>query len=241
MSKEHRPTGTEPGHFFLWHPQAIRSEDRMPTQGLYPRGYPEGAVIHYTAGQFKNGLESAKNAVKEGVKNGYAYLCIGRDGKLVQAHPLNEWGYHAGQSFWPGLGKSLSSKLIGIELCSAGMLERQKDGSFKSWWGETIDPKQVRWVDESHGCEPGYYHAFSDVQEKALWALIIWLYGNDPKRRFKFDNVLGHHEIAGKDSIGMNRKKDPGGSMSLSMDLLRTGLKFHSQEFLAEGFNGYES
>ena len=213
----------------------------MPTQGLYPRGYPEGAVIHYTAGQFKNGLESAKNAVKEGAKNGYAYLCIGRDGKLVQAHPLNEWGYHAGQSFWPGLGKSLSSKLIGIELCSAGMLERQKDGSFKSWWGETIDPKQVRWVDESHGCEPGYYHAFSDVQEKALWALIIWLYGNDPKRRFKFDNVLGHHEIAGKDSIGMNRKKDPGGSMSLSMDLLRTGLKFHSQEFLAEGFNGYES
>ena len=237
----HRPTETEPGHLFLWHPQAVIFEERMQTMGLYAKGYPEGAVIHYTAGPYKRGAEDAIEAIKYGIMREYTYLCIGYDGTLVQAHPLNEWGYHAGQSLWPGLGKSLSSKLIGIELCSAGKLEQQKDGSFKTWWGEPVDQKQVRFVDEKYGCEAGYYHAFSLVQEQALWSLLVWLYGNDPERRFKFENVLGHHEIAGKDGKGLSRKKDPGGSLSLSMDLLRTGLRFYSEEHLGEGFNGFEN
>lgn len=238
--KNHRPTEQEPGHLFLWHPQAIISPDKMPTMGLYPKGYPEGAVIHYTAGPYKRGAEDAIECIRHGIMEEYTYLCIGYDGTLIQAHPLNEWGYHAGQSYWPGLGKSLSSKLIGIELCSAGKVEKQADGTFKSWWGETIPEDQVRFVDEKYGSEEGYYHAFSLVQEQCLWSLLVWLYGNDPEGRFKFENILGHHEIAGKNNHGGFRKTDPGGSLSLSMEMLRTGLKFYSEAHLGEGFNGFE-
>jgi N-acetyl-anhydromuramyl-L-alanine amidase AmpD len=239
--KDHRPSESETGHLFLWHPKATISPSRMQTKGLYAKGYPEGAVIHYTAGPYKNGVKDALNCIKEGISNEYAYLCIASDGTVVQAHPLNEWGYHAGQSYWAGLGKSLSSKLIGIELCSAGKVKLE-NGVFKSWWGETIPGDDVRFVDESHGCEKGFYHAFTLEQERALWGLLMWLYENDPQRRFKFENVLGHHEIAGTtQTTKMRRKFDPGGSLSLSMEMLRNGLLFHSEENLADGFNGYEN
>lgn len=241
--KDHRPSESEPGHLFLWHPQAIIPAEKMQTRGLYPRGYPEGAVIHYTAGPSKNGVKDALNTIKQGISDEYTYICISSDGKIVQAHPLNEWGYHAGQSYWAGLGKSLSSKLIGIELCGAGKVEQTEDGDYKSWYGEIFRPDEVRLVDASYGCDPGFYHAFPVEQERALWNLLIWLYENDPEGRFRFENVLGHHEVSSYsvDGVTKRRKLDPGGSLSLTMEMLRNGLKFYCQENLADGFNGFEN
>jgi N-acetyl-anhydromuramyl-L-alanine amidase AmpD len=210
----------------------------MPTMGVYREGYPEGALIHYTAARSSKGLNDAFAAMDWGKKEGYAFLTIASNGQLVQGHPINEWGYHAGQSFWPGLGKSLSSRLIGIEICSAGKLEPQKDGTYMSWYGEKFTDQDVRYVGKSYGCDEGFYHKFTLEQEQALWALLVFLKENDPKGRFKFENVLGHHEVTNS-STG-RRKLDPGGSFSIPMELLRRALKFHREIDSLEGFTGWD-
>lgn len=234
-----RPSTIEPGHLFLWHPDAVQYPQKMPTMGIYREGYPEGAIIHYTAGRASKGLVDAFGAMDWGIKKGYAFLTIANDGQIVQGHPFNEWGYHAGQSFWPSLGKSLSSKLIGIEICGAGKLEPQKDGTYKSWYGEKFTDKDVRFVGKDYGCEEGYYHRFTLEQEQALWGLLVFLKENDPKGRFKFENVLGHHEVT-LSSDGSRRKIDPGGSLSIQMDLLRRALKFHREIDCLEDFGSWD-
>lgn len=234
-----RPSQLEPGHLFLWHPDAVQYPERMPTMGSYREGYPEGAIIHYTAGRSSKGLVDAFSAIDWGIKKGYAFLTIANDGQLVQAHPLNEWGYHAGSSYWPGLGKSLSSKLIGIEVCNAGKLEPQKDGSYKSWYGEKFTDEEVRYVGKNYGCPEGYYHRFTLEQEQALWSLLVFLKENDPKGRFKFENVLGHHEVTST-AGDASRKSDPGGSFSIQMDLLRRALKFHREIDSLEDFGAWD-
>ncbi|NDC22515.1 MAG: hypothetical protein EBZ49_00070 [Proteobacteria bacterium] len=243
MSKKekHRPTDDEPGHLFLWHPKAIVPRETMPTRGLYADGYPAGAIIHATGGSSQKGLQDALDAVQAGISDEYTFLCISRDGKLVQAHSLNEWGYHAGQSYWPSLGKSLSSKLIGISLCGAGKVEPHRNGLYKNKNGIIVPQYEVRKVEGSYGCEPGYYHTFSIEQERALWSLLVWLQANDPHDRFKIENIFGHHEVSGGPVFPRGGKTGPGGSLSLSMEMFRNGLKFYSVEHLAEGFNGFEN
>lgn len=234
-----RPTELEPGHLFNWFPEAIIPTQRMHTMGTYREGYPEGAIIHYTAGRSKKGVPDAIEAINEGIRNNYTYLAIASGGEVIQAHPIHEWGYHAGSSYWPGLGKSLSSRLIGIEVCNAGILTPKEDGFYYSWYGERFKEDEVRLVDKEHGCAPGYYHRFTLAQEQALWALIVFLKENDPKGRFKFENVLGHHEVCRR-SDGTYRKLDPGGSFSIGMDLLRSALKFHREIDFFEGFRGLD-
>lgn len=234
-----RPSELEPGHLFNWYPEAIIPNQRMHTMGAYREGYPEGAIIHYTAGRSKKGVPDAIECINEGIRNNYAYLAIASTGDVVQAHPINEWGYHAGSSFWPGLGKSLSSKLIGIEVCNAGILTPKEDGFYYSWYGEKFTENEVRFVGPEHGCAEGYYHKFTLDQERTLWSLLCFLKENDPKGRFRFENVLGHHEVC-RSASGTYRKLDPGGSFSISMDLLRGALKFHREVDFYDGFLGLQ-
>jgi N-acetyl-anhydromuramyl-L-alanine amidase AmpD len=221
-----RPSSDEKGKGLRWIPFAIIHEKRMKTKGKYKEGYPSGAVIHFTAGHSKKGLDNAKNTISGGIKNGYVFLCIATDGSVVQAHPIDEWGYHCGESKWPGLGSSLSNKLVGIEINNAGRLEKIGEGKYKSWFGEIYTESQVRHVkDEEHGM-PGTYPKFTDEQEEALFNLLKWLKDNDPTgKTFKFDYCLGHHEVSGKKGLGRWRKNDPSGAHSLPMSKLREALK----------------
>lgn len=214
-------------------PFAVQYHKKMKVRGTYDKGYPKGAIVHFTAGRWKGGLEKAKDSIEDGISNGYTYLCISYDGQLVQAHPVNGWGHHAGESAWargirPLVG-SVSDDLIGFEMNCAGKLEETKDGRLKSWYGEYIDKADARYVTEKdYGCPTGWYHKYTPEQEAMLIKSLLWLKANDPVGVFNFDSVLGHHEVAGKLGIGRWRKNDPGGSLSMTMDKLRALLKSQS-------------
>lgn len=192
----------------------------MRTQGFYKQSWPLGAVVHFTGG-----ADGAEAAIDIGVKNGYAYWCIQRDGKLYCAHPANKWGWHAGESKWRGLFGSVSDDLIGIELNAFGRLTKQKNGTFKTAYGQTILPSEVRYCDGSSPdqCE-GYYHTYTPAQEETLIKTLLWLKTQNPNV-FSFDNVLGHSEVSGKLSLGYWRKNDPSAALSMTMPAFREHLK----------------
>lgn len=200
-------------------PWAVQSPARMKTRGKYQNGWPVGAVVHYTAGR-----DGAQKTINGGIEKGYTYLCIQKDGALVQAHPVPEWGYHAGESKWPGLGSSVHSKLIGVEINCAGNLKKQKDGTFKTWFGTTVPADQVRYSAGTDNQAKGYYEKYTPAQEATLVKLMLWLKAQNPDV-FSFDYVLGHDEVAGMKGLGRWRKTDPGASLSVTMSEFRDRLK----------------
>lgn len=210
----------------LWYPKALKVTPPLKTKGKYAKKYPIGAVIHFTAGRHERGVENAKNDIEGARKNNFVFVCIPHKGPVVQAHPVNEWGNHAGKSAWSGIFGTVSDDLIGIEMNCAGKLTKTKDGRFKTSFGTYIDPSEVRYVTEKeYGCPTGYYHKYSEEQERNLIELLIWLKRNDPYGVFNVDLILGHHEVAGMKGLGFWRKDDPGGSLSMPMSELRALIK----------------
>lgn len=210
-----RPSMGEANARQLWYPLANIVTPHMRTRGFYPDLYPRGAVIHFTAGRDQT-EQQARNSVNNGRENGHAYFVIGPEGEVYQACPLDQWGYHAGETNWPGLGSGVSSRLVGIEITNAGKLTEDR----KSWFGVQYPEAQTRTVTLEHGCPPGIYKRYTSEQEVALFQLLIWLKANNPAV-FNFNYVLGHHEVAGIKGLGWWRKNDPGGALSMTMDELR--------------------
>jgi N-acetyl-anhydromuramyl-L-alanine amidase AmpD len=206
----------------LWYPLAEIVTPEMKTHGVYKNNYPIGAVVHFTAGRWQTN-QDALNTLAHGRKSGYSYMMISREGVVYQASPLNQWGYHCGESKHPILGTSLSRKLVGIEICAAGKLTYIGDGKYKSWYGETFLENEVATCSDENEGELGFYHRFNLKQELALFQLLLWLKHNN--EYFNFDYVLGHHEISGKKALGYWRKNDPSAALSKSMNELRNSLK----------------
>lgn len=214
----------------LWIPFARRNvEMPMRTRGRYRRGYPEGAIVHFTAGR-----DNPLSDICSACSNGYAYLVIAPNGVVYQNFPLNEWGCHAGSSYWPELGSGVSQYLVGIELCCAGKLRRLDENHFRPWYNEAEyleeccgrqpDPTDdfprhlVRHVGNTQNQQRGWYEKYTDAQEQSLREVLIWLKRNNPEV-FSFDYVLGHDEVA------PTRKNDPGGALSMTMPALRERLR----------------
>jgi N-acetylmuramoyl-L-alanine amidase len=213
-----RPSAGASGKKLLWYPLAHTSSNlKMPTQGTYAKKYPVGAVVHFTAGRYEGGLQKAIDSIEGGIKNDYAFMCIGNDGSIVQAHPLDKWGWHAGISSWPSLGESLSKHLVGIEINNAGKLKKVGT-KYLTWFDTEVPSSQVRKIDAIDNMEAGYYHKFTEAQEKTLIDLLLWLKRNNPDV-FNLDLVLGHYEIS------PGRKNDPSGSLSMSVAQLRKLIK----------------
>lgn len=211
----------------LWYPKAhILKGVTKSAKGTYPKGYPEGLVVHFTAGQYTHGIKDATDSISS---SPYFYMAVGTDGKIVQSNPLNQWGYHAGESAWVIEGKKvsgLSNRLVGLEICNPGRLELI-NGKYYTWFDKKtpIDPKLVRIAKaDNDNIQKGAYLPYSKEQEQALIELCLWLKMNNPEV-FNFDLVLGHDEISGKKGIGYNRKNDPGAALSMTMTELRELLK----------------
>lgn len=203
----------------------------MPTRGSYAGRYPVGAVVHYTAGRFARGDENALRTMRYGASKKCSYYCISTTGTIFEPGPLDRWGSHAGRSHYPGLGNWVSAKLVGIEICNAGLVEK-RGSSYVPWWNEDARPngtfisaEDVRVVEASENItQAGAYHAYTEAQEAALERLLRWLHGNNPQH-FRIEFVLGHDEVAVNRAGQLGRKQDPGGALSMSMPRLRERLR----------------
>lgn len=214
QEEEERPDLDGKNAKLLWYPLAKTDVTPMKTRGKYRKWYPEGAVVHFTAGRSLNGVQDAVNTSNYGVKQGYTYFTIASDGTIIQPFSLEEWGSHAGTSEWAGLGSGVSQYLVGIEVCCAGKL----DSKMTSWFGEQYDEKQVLYSEKIDNIQKGFYHKYTDAQKKALLDLLLWLKHNN-ENVFSFSNVVGHDEVA------PNRKNDPGASLGCTMPQFREFLK----------------
>jgi len=213
----------------LWIPFAKRNEGGpMRTQGQYRKGYPEGAIVHFTAGR-----DNPASDIQSGIDNFYAYLVIAPDGTVYQNHPLDQWGFHAGESRWPSLGGGVSQYLVGIEICCSGKLRRLDDARFRPWFNEAkylartgkktkpendLPDAHVRFVKAEANRAEGWYEKYTGAQETSLRTLLTWLHDNHPTI-FSYDLVLGHDEVS------PGRKNDPGGALSTTMPALRKTLQ----------------
>lgn len=233
----------------LWYPNAVVRKDIARTpKGTYENNYPVGAIVHFTAGHYSEGVKNAINTISD---SPYFFCAIGTDGKFVQVNPLNEWGYHAGESSWVINGKKrsgVSNWLVGIEMNNPGMLTK-KNGKFYTYWDEKfekpLDSKLVRVFDkDKDNIQAGYYLPYTKEQESGLIEFLLWAKRNNPDV-FSFDYVLGHDEVAGNltyaDSakgygINRDRKNDPGGALSMTMPEFR---KFLNAEYKKERLFNY--
>tara|TARA_R110000868_G_scaffold87034_6_gene243684 strand:- start:1178 stop:2005 length:828 start_codon:yes stop_codon:yes gene_type:complete len=223
----------------LWYPKAIKYQKPMRVRGHYKNNWPVGAVIHFTAGRTRpapigstrsgyptTALGMGKKSMESAISDqAYAYLVNDQDGNIHQAHDMSTWGYHAGESSWPSLGTSLSSKLVGIENQSAGTLSKVSEGVYKAYFTDVkkgdkyFHEHEVRHIKTKvDHRQIGIYHKFTEAQEKSLIDLLMWLKHSNPSV-FSFDNCLSHDEISPK------RKNDIGGSLSMSMPEFRQFLK----------------
>jgi len=214
-----RPSPNEPdtaGQKRVWIPWA-KDIGAIKTQGLYKNGYPTGAVVHHTAGRTLQGDHKA-------LQNGpYPCLLIDVDGTVYQGFPLNRWGYHTGTYH--------HRDFVGIEVVRAGLL-RKSGESYLTWFGTSVPKTEVRYVANAGGNQPlpisGYYHAFTEAQEKSLVKLILWL-KNEAPDVFKLENVIGHDEAC-KAAGKYGAKNDAGGSLSMTMPQFREHLKLKYSE-----------
>lgn len=204
----------------LWYPPAVRKFS-MPVKGQYAQGFPLGAVVHATDGRSKNGDRDAENTLQGGINDGYCYFCISSTGTIYQSFLLDSWGNHCGATHHPPVGSSLNSKFVGIEVCAAGIV-RKSGTVYKPEWNETFSENEVRFSEKIENVkERGHYVRFTEQQETALIALILWMHTTKPGI-FKIENVVGHDEVA--QPVG--RKNDPGAALSLYMKAFRE--KLHS-------------
>jgi hypothetical protein len=211
-----RPSATDAAQKMLWCPFAQTNFEKAKTKGNYRRGYPEGAIVHFTAGRHR----SLADEMSHQIKNNFTYFVIDAEGNIAQNFPLDSWGNHAGISRWQGLGDSVSSKLVGIEVQNGGKLKRVGN-AWKTWFDLTIPPGDTRTIakDTENQQQAGTYQKYTAAQEEALFRLLRWLKSNNPEV-FSNDLVLGHDEVSGPQGIGYWRKNDPGGALSMTMQAL---------------------
>lgn len=116
---------------------------------------------HYVIGGLSTKLDLNSDLDKEQSKY---------DGKILQAIPDRYWGYHLG-SVKSG---TMHSGSLSIELCSAGILEKEDDGTYRTWYNTKVHPSQVAILDEPYRGSI-YYHKYSQEQIKSLKALLLLL------------------------------------------------------------------
>jgi N-acetyl-anhydromuramyl-L-alanine amidase AmpD len=169
-------------------------------RGRYLHEYPEGAVVHFTAGN-----DNVKQYQEFMKTMGYAAILIDRKGQVWQDFSLSNWGYHAGQSEWGNIRTTVNNHFVGIELISAGPLTLV-DGKWQSWFKTEIRDSEVIHTIGHENIVAGTYHSFTPEQMCSLEDLLIWLY-RQGGGIFSLDNVVGHDEVS------PGRKIDPGACM----------------------------
>jgi len=233
-----RPSVGDKNAKLSWVPWAKIKKDGLKPSGKYPKGYPEGLVVHFTAGNYR-AKDNATGILEYGNSMGFGYMALDTDGSLHQWQSLADWDSHAGVSAWVIDGTKVdgvSSRFVGVEICNPGRLEFH-EGNYYAWFDITKDksnkvisarnpikPKDCRIFRENKdNILAGIYLPYTKEQEAELIRLCLWLKQNNPSV-FSFNNVVGHDEVAGPKGIGYWRKNDPGGALSMTMSEFRKKL-----------------
>lgn len=206
-SSIHDPRLYSFGEKKLWIPWA-KEIDSGVRRGTRSKRYPDGALVHFTAGH-RDGLKAGAELM---TSSGMNYFILDKDGNMGQPDPLSEWGYHGGESRYPGLNGSVSDELVGIEIQAAGSLRKNGD-FFYPWWdggknlpGNRIPDHEVVYSPKRGNIAPGFYQEYTQAQVLALRKGICWLHLNHPDV-FKIKFVVGHDEVS------PGRKNDPGAAL----------------------------
>ncbi|MFO0386124.1 MAG: N-acetylmuramoyl-L-alanine amidase [Flavobacteriales bacterium] len=176
---------------------------RSPNHGGYLENKePDTIVIHYTAG---SSAESSVRSLCSETSKASAHLVIGRDGSIFQLVPFNIAAWHAGVSEHSATGrKGLNRYSIGIELDNAGVLTKQNDESYLSWFGKSYPANEVVSAVHRNQTTERYWHLYTQPQLEACLEVCRVLAARYPIRF-----VLGHEEIS------PGRKVDPGPAFPL--------------------------
>ncbi len=212
LTIEPEPKGDEK----LWIPFAQHPFD-IPTKWTYDKGYPKGAVVHFTAGR-----DNPIGTLKYLGERGFPCLVMGRDGVIYQAFPLNRGGSHSGTYH--------HKYSVGIEIVAVGRCEPQTvngERRFKAWFhkktSEYFPESEMRYVKRNGSQREGWYQKYTPAQEESLIKLLLWLKSQAPDI-FSFDDVKGHDECCDEGGRPGN-KNDPGGALSMTMPEFRALLK----------------
>lgn len=173
--------------------------------GKFKPGMPDTIVLHYTAGPAKPSINTLTNPKVKAS----AHLVVDIDGSVTQLVPFNLISWHAGRSSHGGR-TGLNKYSIGIEMVNWGMLTKKGD-KFYTWTGHLIDRVDVIKDTHRNQTKPGYWHAYTVEQMRAVEKLCR-LFINE----YRIKHILGHEEIA------PIRKIDPGPAFPL--DILREKL-----------------
>lgn len=196
----HEPKNYSFGEKKLWIPwaKALKSGAK---RGTYPKKYPSGMVLHWTAGH-RNGLESGNEVMRS---TGMLYLLGDKDGNIGQSDSLEYHGYHAGVSSHKFANGYVSDEWVGLELQAAGGLRKVGD-QYLPWFKKPIPAEEVVYSPKRENISEGYYHRYTYEQMMATRQLVCWLHLNNPEV-FSIDRVCGHDEVS------PGRKTDPGASV----------------------------
>jgi hypothetical protein len=254
----HKPVkNTLTSEYRIWLPDAINVtktlNKKMRTRGEFKDGFPKGIILHWDSGwsisknisynpfpksnknasskALKSARHYALSCVDHGIAHGYNYLVMDLFGKVYQSSPLTRYGYHAGKSYWPELGYSVSSKLVGVEIKCPGNVKKLKSGNYITWFKQVWDKNYVRSVEKEANVQKGHYVMFTKEQEDAVIKLCCDLWLCSPivhdKKLFKIKYILGH------DSVAPGRKSDIGGSMSITIPEIQKKVR---EQLLSYGY-----
>lgn len=177
----------------------------------YPKKWPEGLVVHFTAGN-----DNAEGTCDYLRSKGYPCLVVAKDGKILQGFPCSEGGAHSGTYH--------HNTHVGVEIVNGGKLTPNADGSGTTWFDKHIPKENCRdFSGDKKTQVAGRYEKYTEAQEKQLIKLCLWYKENNPDV-FSFDRVIGHDEACAETG-NYGRKNDPSGALSMTMPAFRKHLK----------------
>ena len=157
---------------------------------------PKFLIIHYSGSGDTAGTVSW--LTKRG-SNASAHIVIGRDGEVWQLASFDQRAWHCGESEWNGL-KFLNGVAIGIEFVNFGPVTLDKDGVFRSKWGQVVQKNDVVNAIHKNESSPRYWQKFTPQQLSKGAEVARAILEAYPS----IEMILGHDDIA------PGRKSDPG-------------------------------
>lgn len=165
---------------------------------------------HYVIGGLASTLDAGADLTEKQTEH---------DGVVVQAIDDKYWGYHLGAV----KSSAMHQQSLSIEICSAGILTKAEDGTYRTWYNAKVHPSQVAVLDQPYRGSI-YYHKYSDKQIESLKALLLLLRDKhdidlmsgvvaqlhadpeNPHRAFEYKEELSKGRIRGVLTHGQVRK-----------------------------------